>query len=275
MTKTVLITGCSSGIGKAAAQLFASRGWNVIATMRNPNAGSEFAPLQNVQTLALDVTQYASIQAAVAAGVERFGTIDALVNNAGFGVFGPFETASQDLIERQINTNLIGVFNMTRVILPIMRTQRHGTIINIASVGGLTTLPLNSIYHATKYAVVGFTEALVYELAPFGINAKVICPGGVVTDFAGRSLSRTFEGDRAPYDKTIKNVFAAFQSRSGSNYSQPMAIAEVIFTAATDSTQKIKYIAGADGQALIDSRLSMTEADYIKMMNQRFGLASG
>jgi NAD(P)-dependent dehydrogenase (short-subunit alcohol dehydrogenase family) len=271
--KTILITGCSSGIGHAAAQLFATRGWNVVATMRDPAAAGELASTPNVAVARLDVTDPASIEAVVQQTLAAHGRIDAVVNNAGFGAFGPFETAPQSLIERQLATNLTGVFNVVRAVLPAMRAQRDGTIINIASVGGLTTLPLNAIYHATKYAVVGFTEALVYELAPFGIHAKVVAPGGVATDFAGRSLSLTFSGDEHPYADSVAQVMQAFQ-QNRANYSQPMDIAEVILRAATDGSAAVKYVAGPDAQALLDARASLGDEGYVQMMNQRFGLAN-
>ncbi len=210
MKKSVLITGCSSGIGAAAAKVFSDHGWNVAATMRSPEQGEALRALPGVKVLALNVTDKASIGAAVRQTLQDFGSIDALVNNAGYGLFGPFETASQEVIKRQFDTNLFGLFDVTRAVLPSMREHQTGVIVNVASIGGLTTFPMNSLYHATKYAVVGFSESLGYELAPFGIQVKVIAPGGVATDFAGRSMVRTFEGDGGAYAPTIAKVMAAF-----------------------------------------------------------------
>jgi NAD(P)-dependent dehydrogenase (short-subunit alcohol dehydrogenase family) len=172
MTKAILITGCSTGIGRAAARLFASRGWSVTATMRRPEDAGDLAPAGDIRVERLDVVDVASVERAIARALEAFGRLDVVVNNAGIGAFGPFETASRELIERQIGTNLVGVFNVTRAALPAMRAQKSGVIVNISSIGGLTTLPLNAIYHATKYAVVGFTEGLAYELAPFGSERR-------------------------------------------------------------------------------------------------------
>lgn len=273
MAKTVLITGCSSGIGKAAAGLFAEKGWNVIATMRNPADAGDLATNPSVLVAQMDVTDNGSVVAAVEAGLSRFGAIDVVVNNAGFGAFGPFETASAELIDRQLSTNVVGVMNVVRAVLPGMRAQKSGVIVNVASIGGLTTMPLNSIYHATKYAVVGFTEGLTYELQPFGIDAKVVAPGGVATDFAGRSLSTTFKDNDHAYADTVGKVMAAFRARSGSVYSSPEAIAEAIFAAATDGTKQVIYIAGDDAKALKAARDSMNDADYVAFMNKRFGLA--
>ena len=274
MTKAVLITGCSTGIGRAAAQLFASRGWSVTATMRRPEAAGDLAAAGAIRVEPLDVVDVASVERAVQRALEAFGRLDVVVNNAGFGAFGPFETASRELIERQIGTNLVGVFNVTRAALPAMRAQKSGVIVNISSIGGLTTLPLNSIYHATKYAVVGFTEGLNYELEPFGIRAKVVAPGGVATDFATRSLALTFEGDGGAYADTIAKVAATFRSRAASGaHSKPEAIAEVIFEAATDNLSHVLYVAGPDAIALLERRASMTDGDYIKMTRDNFGLS--
>jgi NAD(P)-dependent dehydrogenase (short-subunit alcohol dehydrogenase family) len=273
MKKAVLITGCSTGIGRAAARLFASRGWGVTATMRRPEDAGDLATAGDIRVERLDVADVASVEHAFAEALDAFGRLDAVVNNAGFGAFGPFETATQELIDRQIGTNLVGVFNVTRAALPTMRAQKSGVIVNVSSVGGLTTLPLNSIYHATKYAIVGFTEGLAYELEPFAIRAKVVAPGFVATDFATRSLSMTFEGDGGPYADTIANVAATFRSRAGGAYSKPEAIAETIFEAATDGLPRIRYVAGPDAIALLERRASMSDEAYIKMTRDNFGLS--
>jgi NAD(P)-dependent dehydrogenase (short-subunit alcohol dehydrogenase family) len=273
MPRSVLITGCSSGIGRAAAERFSAEGWRVFATMRNPADGAALANLPGLTLLALDVSSDESVRAAVAAAeAAAGGGLDLVVNNAGFGAFGPFETAPDDLIDRQIETNLKGVMRVTRAALPGMRKKGSGVVINVSSIGGLVTMPLNSIYHAVKFAVVGFSEALNYELAPFGVTAKVVCPGGVATDFAGRSLSRTFDGDGGAYGETIAKVFNAFRSRSGA-YSTGEDIAAVIFGAATDGTRQVVYLAGADAVELEKAHSAMASPDYLAMMEARFGLA--
>lgn len=271
MKKVALITGCSTGIGRATATLFAAQGWQVVATMRDPSKAGALADLPGVAVSRLDVTEPATIEAAVAHTIATWGRIDVLVNNAGFGAFGPFETAPPELIERQLATNLRGVFDMSRAVLPAMRAQRAGTIVNIASIGGLVTMPLNAIYHATKYAVIGFTEALTYELAPFGIRAKSVAPGGVRTEFAAGSLSLTFSGTDHPYADTVAHVTRAFQGRAG-QYSEAEDIARVIYGAATDGSEQICYVAGADAQALLAERAALGEEGYVAMMKQRYGL---
>jgi NAD(P)-dependent dehydrogenase (short-subunit alcohol dehydrogenase family) len=272
MKKIALITGCSSGIGRAAATLFAAHGWQVVASMRDPAKAGELARLPNVSIGKLDVTDPQSIAALVKQTLDSWGRIDVLVNNAGFGAFGPFETAGDALIERQLATNLKGVFDLSRAVLPAMRQQGEGAIVNIASIGGLTTMPLNAIYHATKYAVVGFTEGLAYELAPFGIRAKIVAPGGVRTEFAAGSLALTFSDDQHPYAGMVGRVTQAFAGRAG-QHSEPEDIAKVIYRAATDGGAQITYVAGADAEALLAARAKLGEQGYVAMMNERFNVA--
>jgi NAD(P)-dependent dehydrogenase (short-subunit alcohol dehydrogenase family) len=267
----VLITGASSGIGKAAANLFAERGWHVVATMRKPDNSKALSEHENVTVLHLDVTDPASIEMAVATILENFDRIDVLVNNAGYGLFGPFETATNEQIHRQFATNVDGVFAVTRAVLPTMRRRGSGTIVNVASFGGLITLPLFSLYNATKFAVIGFTESLSFELAPLGIRAKSIAPGGVATDFAGRSMSRTFDEGENPYSDTLSKVMTAMGARR-SSYSTPESIAEIIFTAATDGTGQVLYLAGPDAEQAFKLNQRLAEAERLAMIRQHSGL---
>jgi len=260
--KTALITGCSSGIGAAVAKHFAARDWNVAATMRNPEKDTVLKGVANVKLFTLDVTDKASIATAVADALKAFGHIDVLVNNAGYGLFGPFETASEADIEKQFATNLFGLFDVTRAVLPSMREQKFGVIVNVSSIGGLTTFPMNSLYHATKFAVVGFSESLNFELAPFNIRAKVVAPGGVSTDFAGRSLATTFKTNDHPYAETVGKTIAAF-GRNRARHSTPEHIAEGIFAAATDGTRQMRYVLGEDAIAMAAGRAKMTDEQYV------------
>src|SRR5664279_825337 len=156
-TKTVLITGSSSGIGKAAAIYFAKHGWNVAATMRNPSNDHELSKVENVRLYKLDVTDEPGIQSALAAVLKDFRQIDVIVNNAGYGTTGIFEKAGKEQIQKQFDTNLFGVMNVVRQILPYFRSRRAGTIINVSSMGGLMTFPLYSLYHGTKWALEGLS----------------------------------------------------------------------------------------------------------------------
>lgn len=267
----VLITGASSGIGQAAAHLFAERGWRVVATMRNPADGAALSKHAGLKLLPLDVTDAASVTAAVAVTLEEFGQIDAVVNNAGYGLFGPFETASDEQIQRQFATNVEGVFAVTRAVLPAMRRKGSGTIINVASLGGLIALPFYSLYNATKFAIVGFTESLSYELAPLGIRAKFIAPGGVATEFAGRSLARTFTDGEHAYADSLSKAMAAMRARR-TDYSSPESIAEIIFTAATDGTGQVMYLAGQDAEQIYGLQRNASEAQKLAMVRQHSGL---
>ena len=267
----VLITGASSGIGLATANLFAERGWRVAATMRNPSDGAALEQHEGVKVLPLDVTDTDSVEAAVAAALEHFGRIDVLVNNAGYGLFGPFETATDEQIRRQFATNVEGIFTVTRAVLPAMRSQGSGTVINVASLGGLVALPFFSLYSASKFAVVGFTEALSFELAPLGIRAKVIAPGGVATDFSGRSMAHTLAAAEPAYSATLAKVMAALGDRRG-NYSSAESVAETIFTAATDAADRVMSLAGADAEQVYALQRSLSEAQRLAMLRQHSGL---
>jgi NAD(P)-dependent dehydrogenase (short-subunit alcohol dehydrogenase family) len=163
--KTVVITGSSSGIGKATALYFQQRGWNVAATMRSSERETELSKLPHVKLYALDVSSTSSIEQALQNIQKDFSEIDVVVNNAGFGADGVFEAMTDEFIQKQFDTNVFGLMRVTRESVKIMRTQKSGTIVQIASVGGRVAFPLYSIYHGTKWAVEGFTESLQYEVA--------------------------------------------------------------------------------------------------------------
>eukprot|EP01132_Coremiostelium_polycephalum_P018879 gene18879-22483_t len=188
MQKTILITGASSGFGRETAKLFNKNGWNVIASMRSPEKEKELNKLGNVRVVHLDVTDKQSIQKAVNEGINQFGKIDVLLNNAGFGAIGALEAATDEIITQQFNVNFYGLIHVTKVVLPYMRQNSEGIIINVSSMGGKITLPFSSLYHATKFAVEGLSEAIQYELNPLGIKLKIIEPGSYRTDFGNRSL---------------------------------------------------------------------------------------
>ena len=160
MKKTVLITGASSGFGRSAANLFHKSGWNVIATMRSPKKETELTELNGILISKLDVTDKSSIENAVKEGIEKFGTIDVLVNNAGYGALGAMEAATEEQVRQQFEVNFFGLIAVTKAVLPIMRQHRSGIIINVSSVGGRVTFPFSSLYHATKFAVEGLTESM-------------------------------------------------------------------------------------------------------------------
>lgn len=249
MAKTVLITGSSSGIGKATVEYFQKQGWNVAATMRSP----EKAVWNNVPNLAairLDVTDESSIKNAIDETVQKFGTIDAVVNNAGYGLVGAFEASTNEQIEKQFQTNVFGLMNVCREILPYFRERKSGVIINVASMGGRITFPLYSLYHATKWAVEGFSESLQYEVAQFGIRIKIIEPGPIKTDFYDRSQDLTRKNGLTAYDAFINKAMPNMQ-KAGENAPPPEAVAKVIFQAATDNSSKMRYPVNSAGILLM------------------------
>ena len=275
MASTVFITGCSSGIGAAAVRHFAAQGWNVAATLRQPAAASFEQGTGQVAAFALDVTDPASVDAAVQQALARFGAIDVLINNAGYGLFGPFETATPEVVDRQFATNVGGVLAVTRAVLPGMRERGSGVIINVASLTGLVAMPLYSLYAASKFAVVGFSQSLSHELAPFGIRVKVFTPGAVATDFSGRSLARTFEGDGGPYADSVQKALAAFQANRGAGNAQSAEqLAEALYGAATDGSAQVLYVTGDDALAILKMRQELGDEALLAGVRQRFGLES-
>ena len=272
MKKTVLITGTSSGLGKTAAKYFASRGWNVVATMRTPEPETELTELSDVLVTRLDVMDRASIEAAIAAGIGRFGKIDAVINNAGFGLYGVFESISREKCQEQFDINVFGVMDVTRAILPHFRNNKGGLIINVSSGAGVFTLPMLSLYCASKFALEGFSEALSYELASQNIVVKIVEPGGVLsTNFGKRSGSEAAQNTTpADYDKFVAGANAIFASLRGQRLATEEGVAEVIFTAATDGTNQLRYVATEDIQPLVKARRETSEEQYIEFMRSRY-----
>ena len=272
MSRTAFITGASTGIGRATAQRFQAEGWNVVATMRSPEDGAALADLPGVLVTRLDVTDSSSISAAVAEARAAFGGIDVLVNNAGFGAYGPLEVTDMEVVRRQFDTNVIGLLEVTQAVLPTMREQHSGVIVNISSVGGRMTFPLGSLYHGSKYAVEGLSEALTYELAPFGISVKIIEPGRVDTDFGGRSFVLSTGPEGSAYQAVIGAVFEGFTARQGQDHASAEDVATAIYNAATNGTRQLRYIVGEDAEALLNARAAMDDVAFLDMMGGNFGL---
>lgn len=273
--RTVLITGCSSGFGAATARLFAARGWNVAATMRNLEAAPDFAGLDTLVTLPLDVTDPASIAAAVAATIDRFGALDVVVNNAGYGLFGVFEATPEDAVRAQFEVNVFGAMAVTRAVLPHFRARRAGVFVNISSGAGVFTLPAISLYAASKFALEGFSEALDYEVAGLGIAVKIVEPGGVTsTRFGERSVAEAgglgeLPADYAPFAAHTAEVFARLRASRG--LATQEEVAEVIHAAATDGTRQMRYVATEDIKPLVALRREASEAEYRAHMLATFG----
>jgi NADP-dependent 3-hydroxy acid dehydrogenase YdfG len=261
-SKTVLITGASTGIGKATALYFQQQGWNVIATMRDPEHGKELRALNQVLVTSLDVTNSDSIQQAVKNGLERFQSVDVLVNNAGFGAYGPLEATSMETVRRQFDTNVIGLLETTKAVLPHFRAQHSGVIVNISSIGGKVTFPLGTLYHGTKFAVEGISESLSYEMRAIGVKVKIVEPGAIKTDFATRSFAFSNDESLAEYQKTVKGLMAAVEPMMA-NGADPVVVAEVIYKAATDGSDQLRYPAGSDAEPLLEKRRSEDDHTFM------------
>jgi len=273
MSKTILITGCSTGIGRMTAKYFQERGWNVVATLRsNPQGDTELNALDNVLVAELDVTKEDTIKAAVAKSIERFGHIDVLLNNAGYGAYGILEATPESAIRMQFDVNVIGALLVTKNVLPHMRARGEGTIINISSMGGKITFPLGTLYHGSKFAVEGMSEALFYELEAIGVKVKMIEPGMINTNFAETTGSMLkIDPAQTEYLPFVEKVTAAMQE-AGTQGSEPVLVAETIWQAATDETSQLRYIAGPDAEQVIAARKAMGDPEYLAMMKAQMGL---
>lgn len=271
--KTILITGCSTGIGRITAKYFHDKGWNVIATVRsNPEADEELNSYDNILVTTMDVTKEDTIKAGVKAGVERFGKIDVLLNNAGYGSYGVLEATPEKAIRMQFDVNVIGTLMVIKNVLPYMRKQAEGTIINISSMGGKISFPLGTLYHGSKFAVEGMSEALSFELEAIGIKVKMVEPGMIKTNFEETvNKNMNVDPDQTEYGPFLQKVVVGMQ-KAGSQNSEPIVVAEKIFEAATDEKTQLRYIAGADAEQIIAARKQMNDDEYMGMMKKTMGL---
>ena len=272
MSQTILITGCSSGFGKLTAKLFHEKGWNVIATMRSPEKETELTELENVLVTRLDVTDNESVKAAVQQGVEKFGTIDVLVNNAGYGGLSLFEQFSEDQIYAMYETNVFGLMRVCREVMPIMRKQKNGSIINVTSMAGVLGLGFASTYSSTKFAVEGFSEALAIECKPFNINVKTVAPGAFGTNFNDSTDDSIKKGDdelKSYAQKFAANLAAISQQMlmQGGKEADPQEAADKIYKCVTEETP-VHNVVGADAEMLMEMKNSMPQQDFINQISE-------
>jgi len=266
-SRTIFITGSSSGLGRAAAKLFASRGWNVLATMRSPDKEKELSTVPNVVLVPLDITAPDQIARATNDALTR-GAVDVVFNNAGYGMSGPLEGLTDEQMLRMINTNLLGPMRTTKAFIPHFRERKAGLFINTTSIGGLITVPFNSLYHATKWAVEGWSESMAFELGQLGIGMKIVEPGGMKTDFFTRSMD---VGRHAAYDVLLDGVMGAITDpKQMATYSTPEEIAEVVYEAATDGKDQLRYVAGPDAKATYAMRLQLGDEAFRKAIKHQF-----
>ncbi|CCH53023.1 short-chain dehydrogenase/reductase SDR [Fibrisoma limi BUZ 3] len=252
MRKTIFITGASSGLGKATATLFQAKGWNVVATMRSPESEKELNQLENVTLLPLDVTNPVEIKNTVAKAISLH-EIDAVFNNAGYGLMGALEAFSDDQIVNQLNTNLLGVIRVTKEFIPHFRERKSGVFVGTTSMGGLLAFPLHSVYHAAKFGVEGWSESMSFELAMHNIQIKTVAPGAIATDFTGRSLDKVPSSEYTSLeDKLFANV-----DKMMSVAADATQIAAVVYEAVTDGKDQVNYVAGEDAKAIYARRLEI------------------
>ena len=272
MNKTILITGCSTGIGRMTAKYFQEKGWNVAATVRkHSDSDAELTDLGMLVT-ELDVTKEETIKKAVAETVEKFGKIDVLLNNAGYGSYGILEATPERAIRMQFDVNVIGTLLVSKNVIPYMRKAGEGTIINISSMGGKITFPLGTLYHGSKFAVEGMSEALSFELEAIGIKVKMIEPGMINTNFEETVMKNlNVDPSQTEYAPFLEKVMAGMQN-AGSNSSEPIVVAEKVYEAATDGKNQLRYIAGPDAEQIIAARKQMDDESYMTMMKQQMGL---
>lgn len=272
MNKTILITGASSGIGKAAVIKFAAEGWNVIATMRHPEQEKALRQIKNVRIEKLDVQQPDTISQAIENGIAAFGQIDAVVNNAGYGQNGLFEAISPEQVMKQFEVNVFGVMHVTRAILPHFRERKQGMILNISSGAGRFTLPLLSLYASSKFALEGFSEALSHELSTQNIFVKIIEPGGTETNFSKVAQEEyAHHPDLTDYQAFTEAASKMFAGMVAAKLVTAADVADVIYNAATDGTDTLRYVVGNDDfNKRIAARQHLSDQEYITFIRQGF-----
>jgi NAD(P)-dependent dehydrogenase (short-subunit alcohol dehydrogenase family) len=271
--KVAIVTGSSSGIGHEISLILARNGFTTYATMRNLQkvsdlrsvAEDEKLPLHFVQ---LDVTDENSVKKAIQTIYDESGRIDILINNAGYGLTGAFEDLSLDEIKTQYETNVFGLIRTTQEVLPIMRKQRSGLIVNISSGAGRFGYPTGSAYVSTKFAVEGLSESMSYEVEPFGIKVILIEPGVIKTNFFNSSvLAKKSQDPNSPY-APLMNGMEDSVNKMMEKGSTPQYVAEVVLHAITSESPKLRYLAGKDVEQWIEAKKKMSDEEFVNMMKQ-------
>jgi len=271
--KVAVVTGSSSGIGYEISLMLARNGFLTYATMRNLNKSENIKSVASKENLPirinqLDVTDDVSVKDAVQAILSETGRIDVLVNNAGYVLNGAFEDLAMDEIKRQYDTNVFGLIRTTQAVLPIMRRQKSGIIVNISSGVGRFGYPGQSAYISTKFAVEGLSESMSYELEPFGIKVVVVEPGVIRTNIVnGMVVAKKSQDPNSPYLQIIQKMATVLENMM-ENGSPPDLVAKVVLNAVTNESPKLRYLAGKDVEAWLDSKRNMSDEEFYKMMKQ-------
>ncbi|MFY9565647.1 MAG: SDR family oxidoreductase, partial [Nitrososphaeraceae archaeon] len=271
--QVAVVTGSSSGIGYETSLILARNGFLTYATMRNPNksenmkliVAKENLPIQIKQ---LDVTDDVSVKNAIQEISSEAGHIDVLVNNAGYGLNGAFEDLAMDEIKAQYETNVFGLVRTTQAVLPIMRRQKSGTIVNISSGAGRFGFPGSSAYVSTKFAVEGLSESMSYELEPFGIKVVIVEPGVIRTNFMdGLVIAKKSQDPNSPYSQIMQKIATGFEEMM-KNASSPDLVAKVVLNAIRDKNPSLRYLAGNDVEAWLGGNRKIADEELYKMMKQ-------
>jgi len=258
-----LITGCSTGFGRELAKLVLERGWRAVVTARDASKVKDIAEPHGERALVLplDVTNRAQIAEVVAQAKQRFGRIDALVNNAGYGYLAAIEEGEDAEVRAMFETNLFGLVDITKAVLPVMREQRSGLIVNVSSIGGLASFAATGYYHATKYAVEGLSETLAAEVKPLGIDVLIVEPGPFRTNWAGASMkqSATVIDD---YAATAGERRKQTEARSGNQAGDPVRAAQAIIDAALSDKPPLRLLLGKTALELARKKLDFMRGDF-------------
>lgn len=258
-----LITGCSTGFGRELAKLVLARGWRAVITARDPATLAELVDDNPGRALALplDVTDRRQIDAAVKQATQQFGRIDVLVNNAGYGYLAAIEEGEDDAVRAMFDANVFGLVDMTKAVLPAMRAQRSGLIVNISSIGGITSFAATGYYHGTKYAVEGISESLAIEVKPLGIDVLIVEPGPFRTNWAGASLKQSATRIDA-YASTAGERRKQTEERSGKQAGDPVRGAQAIIDAALSDTPPLRLLLGKPALELARKKLDLLNHDF-------------
>ena len=271
--KVAVVTGSSTGIGYETSLILARNGFLTYATMRNLNKGENIKSVATKENLPirikqLDVTDDVSVKNAIQTISSDAGRIDILVNNAGYGLNGAFEELAMDEIKAQYETNVFGLIRTTQAVLPIMRRQKSGTIVNISSGAGRFGFPTGSAYVSTKFAVEGLSESMSYELEPFGIKVAIVEPGVIRTNFGdGLIVAKKSQDPNSPYSQMMQRSAAGFEKMM-KNASSPDVVAKVVLNAIRDENPSLRYLAGSDVETWLGGKRKVADEEFYKMMKQ-------
>ncbi|MGB8024982.1 MAG: SDR family oxidoreductase, partial [Nitrososphaeraceae archaeon] len=269
--KVAVVTCSSSGIGYEISLMLARNGFLTYATMRNLNKSENIKKVATKENLPihihqLDVTDDVSVKNTVQAILSETGRIDLLVNNAGYGLNGAFEDLAMDEIKAQYETNVFGLIRTTQSVLPIMRRQKYGIIVNISSGAGRFGFPGGSAYVSTKFAVEGLSESMSYELEPFGIKVVIVEPGVIRTNFV-TVVAKKSQDPNSTYSQIMQKTATVFENMMA-NASSPDLVAKVVLNAVTNENPNLRYLAGNDVETWLDSKRNMSDEEFYKMMKQ-------